>query len=125
VSDDGGAGRDAGEVFRSHLALRLAGCTEEDIARNYAEDVVMLFADGARKGRRAVCEGAGQLAKQLPNARFEILSEVVEGPYAFLHWRAKADGCEAVDGADSFVIRDGRIVMQSVFYRLKPTTQQS
>jgi hypothetical protein len=56
----------------------------------------------------------------LPNARFEILCEIVEGPYAFLLWRAEADGCEAVDGADSFVIRDGQIVMQSVFYRLKP-----
>lgn len=112
--------RGAGEVFRNHLALRLAGCAEEDIARNYAEDVVMLFAEGAAKGRQAVREGARRLAAELPNARFEILCEIVEGPYAFLLWRAEADGCDAVDGADSFVFRDGRIVMQSVFYRLRP-----
>ena len=116
-----GAGRKAGEVFRNHLALRLAGCTLEDIRSNYAEDVVLLCFDGAYRGRKAVRESARRLARQLPNARFELTSEIVKGPYAFLLWRAKADGCDALDGADSFVIRDGRIVMQSVYYRLEPS----
>jgi hypothetical protein len=114
-----GAGRKAGEVFRNHLALRLAGCTLEDIRSNYAEDVVLLCFDGAYRGSKAVRESAKRLARQLPNARFELTSEIVEGPYAFLLWRAKAEGCDAVDGADSFVIRDGRIVLQSVYYRLE------
>jgi hypothetical protein len=124
VNDVAGADRSAGEVFRNHLALRLAGCTDEDISRNYAEDVVMLFAEGAAKGRQAVGDGARRLARELPNARFEILCQIIEGPYAFLLWRAEADGCDAVDGADSFVIRDGRIIMQSVFYRLKPVARR-
>jgi hypothetical protein len=117
------AGRGAGEVFRNHLALRLAGCTAEDIRTNYAEDVVLLCFDGAFRGRKAVRESAKRLASQLPNARFELTSEIVEGPYAFLLWRATADGCDAVDGADSFVIRGGRIVMQSVYYRLEPSAR--
>ena len=119
-----GADRSAGEVFRNHLALRLAGCTDEDISRNYAEDVVLLCFDGAYRGRDAVRRSARRLAEQLPNVRFELLSEVVEGPYALLLWRAQADGCDALDGADSFVIRDGRIVMQSVYYRLRPAVRR-
>ena len=109
----------AGEVFRNHLALRLAGCTAEDISSNYAEDVVLLCFDGAYRGRKAVRESARRLARQLPNARFELTSEIVEGPYAFLLWRAKADGCDALDGADSFVIRDGRIRVQTIHYTVR------
>jgi hypothetical protein len=123
MKSDRGVERGSAEVFRDHLALTLAGCSNEDISRNYAEDIVLLCFDGAYRGRKAVRESARRLAKQSPNARFELLSEVVDGPFAFLLWRAKADGREAIDGADTFMIRDGRIVMQSVFYRLLPNKE--
>ena len=51
---------------------------------------------------------------------FEYPSKEVEGDYALLVWNAKSDNYHVDHGVDSFVIRDGRIVMQSIFYRLAP-----
>jgi hypothetical protein len=44
----------------------------------------------------------------------------VEGEYAFLKCWADSDPARIEDGADSFVIPGGMIVMQSVSYRVVP-----
>ncbi|WP_350348303.1 hypothetical protein ABIQ69_16975 [Agromyces sp. G08B096] len=43
---------------------------------------------------------------------------MISGDYAFLVWSGDADGRSAIDGADSFVVRNGRIVMQTVHFRM-------
>ena len=69
--------------------------------------------------RQAVRASADRLGRQLKHLQFQYLARHVVGDYVFLLWRTdSADVC-IEDGADSFVIRDGRIVMQSVFYRIK------
>ena len=109
-------GRSTREVLDAHLRLRQEGATAEDVARHYAEDVVMLSAMGVHRGREGVCYLAGILSEQLPNASFTYRTLQVDGEYAFLEWTARADGARVKDGADSFVVRDGRIVMQSIHY---------
>ena len=39
--------------------------------------------------------------------------------YALLEWRADSDDNAVHDGVDSFVIRNGKIVMQAVHYTLR------
>lgn len=90
----------------------------EDLDRNYAEDVILLCELGALHGREAVRRSARKLALQLPEAEFEFSAREVCGEHAFLVWRARSERFEVRDGADSFVIRDGRIVAQTIFYRL-------
>ena len=111
--------RPAQEVLADHLDRRAVGDIEGDLATNYAPDVVLLCEHGAFEGREAVRNSAEQLAQQLPKARQEIICQVCRDNYALVIWRAEADGIRAEHGADSFVIRDGRIVMQSVFYQLR------
>lgn len=52
---------------------------------------------------------------------YEIVRKTVEGRFAFIGWRAREPGRSVEDGADSFVIEDGRIVFQSIHYSLQET----
>lgn len=38
------------------------------------------------------------------------------GRFAFLEWTATETGAKVEDGADSFVIEDGKIVAQTIHY---------
>jgi hypothetical protein len=110
--------RPADEVLEDHVRLRSQGDLETDLERNYADDVVVLCELGALKGRAAIRKSARQLGLQLPDAEFQFPTKLVEGEHAFLVWKARSERFEVEDGADSFVTRDGRIVAQTIFYRL-------
>jgi SnoaL-like domain len=112
------------EVFQSHLRLRAEGAIDEDLSQNYAEDVVLLCEFGVLCGRDAVRKSADRLALQLRDAKFEYLAQFVCREYAFLQWRARSPTVRIDDGADSFVIREGQIVMQSVYYRIVNGTRR-
>jgi hypothetical protein len=111
--------RSTTEVFDDHLKRRTAGDLEGDLEHNYAPDVVFLCEHGPMTGRDSVRESAEQLARQLPDASFEYPVKHVKGEFVLLFWRADSSKARAEHGVDSFVIRDGRIVMQSVYYALQ------
>jgi hypothetical protein len=112
------ARRTTTEVFEEHLRLRLGEKLDDDLQRNDADDVVGLCEYGAFRGRDAIRESARRLAQQLPHATFVFRARQVAGEYALLLWRATSDTHTVCDGADSSVIRDGRIILQTIFYRL-------
>jgi hypothetical protein len=106
-------------VFEDHLRLRLEGRTEEDIQKNYSDAIVLLSGMETVQGKDALRRWADDLARDLPEASFEYVAKQVNDEYAFLHWRAQAASAHVRHGVDSFVIRDGLIVMQSVYYPLE------
>lgn len=106
-------------MFEDHLRLRLEGRIEEDIEKNYSDDIVLLSRMETAQGKDALRRWADDLARELREARFEYVAKQVNGEYAFLHWRAQAASARVRHGVDSFVIRDGLIVMQSVYYPLE------
>ena len=108
--------RSTGQVFQDHLRRRAEGRLLEDLDEDYAEDVVLLCEHEPTIGRDAVRESAERLQLQLPRGSFQYVSRHVHGEYAFLRWRAESDDTVLENGADTFVIRNGRIVMQSVYY---------
>jgi hypothetical protein len=108
--------RSTEEVFEDHLRCRSAGTLEEDLQRNYAEDVVLLCERGALRGRDQVRCSAERLRAQVPDGKYEYLTRHCTGEYAFLRWRARSDASLIDNGADSYVIHEGRIIMQSVSY---------
>ncbi len=115
-----GRGRTVREVFEDHLRCRRRHAVEEDIARNYAEDVVLLTAQGALRGHDGVRHAASLLLEQLPGATYDYRTRLVEGEVAFLEWAARAEGARVEDGADSFLIRGGRILVQTIHYTVNP-----
>lgn len=107
------------EVFEDHLRLRAEGDLESDIARNFSDDLVLLHVDGVERGHAGARKSGTRLKDQLPDSEFEYRARHVEGPYAYLEWSATSRRARVRDGADSFVIRDGWIVMQSIHYTLE------
>lgn len=76
------------EVFEDHLRLRLEGKTEEDIQRNYTDDVILLSKTETEQGKETLRRWADDLSHELPEAKFEFVAKQVNGEYAFLQWRA-------------------------------------
>ncbi|KAB0264997.1 nuclear transport factor 2 family protein [Microvirga brassicacearum] len=111
--------RSAADVFEDHLRLRITGHLEEDLRRNYADDVVLLTVNSNARGHDAIRMSAGRLNEQLPDGTFEFIARKVSGPYALLIWRGHSSRFNAADGADSFVIEDDKIRFQSIHYRLE------
>lgn len=113
--------RSARQVFEDHLRTGLEGTVEEDLARNYADDLVVLTSNGVQRGHDRLRRQADKLRKELPNCTFCYGTQLVEGEFAFLEWSADADGAKVRDGADSYVIRNGQIVAQTIHYTIEAT----
>lgn len=109
------------EVFEDHLERARRGDVDGDLRANYAPDVLLVSAYGIEHGPAGARRLADLLEEQLPGAQFGYTLELVEGDIALLEWTATADGAEVVDGVDSFVVRDGRIVAQTIHYTVRQT----
>ncbi|RWL12856.1 MULTISPECIES: hypothetical protein [Mesorhizobium] len=110
--------RSTTDVFEDHLKLRVEGDLETDLQRNYSETVILLTENSNAQGYGAMRMSARRLAEQLPNGSFEFLSKQVNGPFALLIWRAESDLFNVIGGADSFLIENGKIRMQTIHYQL-------
>lgn len=108
------------EVLKDHLQLSKSGTVEEDLKRNYSEDVVMLTSFGTYKGYEGMRELASILREELPDASFEYKNFLVEEEVGFLEWSASSKDTKVEDGADSYVVRDGLIVAQTIHYTVVP-----
>jgi hypothetical protein len=108
--------RSAAEVFDDHLRLAEEGDFERDLARNVAEDIVALTPRGIFRGHAGVRELAGQLMAEIPNGQWRYGTRLVEGRIAFLEWTVETGPFRVPDGADSFVIEDGKIQAQTIHY---------
>jgi hypothetical protein len=120
--------RTAQEVLDDHLniAQRWSGegtfeqILQDDIDRNVAEDIVILFNRGTRRGHDGVRELALLLAEELPEHNaFEYTYVSVEGRMAFLEWAYEDATARIRDGADSYLIENGKIVAQTIHYTVE------
>lgn len=106
-------------VLEDHLRQSREGTLNRDLARNYAEDVVLLTGRGVFHGHGGVSELNGVLQEELPEARYEFVNTLVEGEFAFLEWTARSERAVVKDGVDSYVIREGKIVAQTIHYTVE------
>lgn len=111
------------EVFESHLELAKTFDIEADLATNYVPEVVVLTGFGVFEGHDGIRALGELLRQQLPDARFTYTTKVVRGEVAYLEWTAQADGARVRDGADSFVIRDGSVIAQTIHYTVEPESR--
>jgi len=120
MTDETSSRRSASEVLWSHLDLAKEGSVDDDLAENFADDVIVLTRWGSFHGHRGMKELADRLAVELPDMEFVYEEVLVERDFGFLAWTAIAsNGNRVDDGADSYVIRHGRIVAQSIHYTLQ------
>lgn len=116
--------RTTSEVFMDHLQMRKEGRLEDDLARNYADDVVIVSNYGTFHGKEGVRESASILLHNLPslNYRFDSLLMNKSGA-AFEEWSGFSDTTEVTDGIDAFIIKEGKIRVQTIWYTAHPKTQ--
>ncbi len=60
------------------------------------------------------------LERELPGGSFEYVTRLVDGDVGFLEWTARSAHARVCDSADSYVVRDGRIVAQTIHYTVEP-----
>ncbi len=104
------------EVFEEHLRLAQEGKVEEDIKRNIAEDIVLLTNYGTFHGHKGVREAAKLLEKQLPGGTYSYKLKLCHGKMCFLQWTGDSEESYIPDGADSYLIEEGKIKVQTIFY---------
>jgi ketosteroid isomerase-like protein len=108
------------EVFQHHAEVLIAGDID-GIVEDYADDAVFITPAGTLRGKDGVREGFEKLLSDLPNAEWDVPTQIFEGDLLFIEWNAKAASTRADDGIDTFVFRDGLIRAQTVRYTLQRT----
>jgi hypothetical protein len=120
--------RTAQEVLDDHLNLAehfgaeedWRRIVEEDLRRNVSEDIVILMNRGTFHGHEGVRQLAQMLGEELPEHRsFEYTYRAIEGRMAFLEWAYEDASARVRDGADSYLIEDGKIVAQTIHYTVE------
>ncbi|GAB3164370.1 nuclear transport factor 2-like protein [Telluribacter humicola] len=111
--------RNSYEVFEDHLKLAQEERLEEDLQRNAAEDKVLLTNYGNFYGHDGVRQAAALLARQLPDGTYEYKIKQCHGAVCFLHWTGNSKETAIEDGADSFLIENGKIKVQTIYYTVK------
>ena len=107
------------EVFEDHLELAQKGELEKDLERNYDADSVLLTNYGVFHGRKGMKEAAHLLKKQLPGGTYNYKLKLCHEEICFLHWTGKSNISVIPDGADSYLIKHGKIKVQTIYYSVE------
>jgi hypothetical protein len=112
-------------VLDHHLQC-FGSCDLDGILTDYTDDSVLLMPEGALKGRSAIREFfVGAFAEfGQPGTTFEMKSMHVEGDYAFIFWDAETVDHRFEAATDTFVVRDGRIALQSYAAKITPKSAE-
>ncbi len=108
------------EVFQHHAEALGAGDLDGIVA-DYAEDAVFITPAGVKRGKDGIREAFTQLLADVPDAAWELKTQIYEGDVFFLEWAAVAAAAKVEDGIDTFIFRDGLIRLQTVRYTVQRT----
>jgi hypothetical protein len=116
------AKRSTEEVFADHLQLRKQGDVEADIQRNFAEDVVIVSEFGTFHGRDGIRQSNDLLHQQLPSKNYTYEQCLTDQDIAFERWDGSSQDMQVKNGIDFFLIQDGYIQLQLIYYKPQPRT---
>jgi uncharacterized protein (TIGR02246 family) len=109
------------EVFAHHAQALGAGDLDEIVA-DYTDDAVFITPAGVLRGKDGIRAAFTQLLADVPNADWELKTQIYENDVLFLEWAATAAATKVEDGIDTFVFSDGLIRLQTVRYTLQHTS---
>ena len=108
-------------MFQHHAGALGAGDLDEIVA-DYADDAVFITPAGIQRGKDGIRSAFSQLLADVPNAAWDLKTEIYEDDVLFLEWAATAATTKVEDGIDTFVFSDGLIRLQTVRYTLQHTS---
>jgi uncharacterized protein (TIGR02246 family) len=110
--------RSVQETFETHLESLGTGDLEK-IAADYSDDCIQISNRQTRRGKDGVKEAFAQIFSDLAAAGevkgLEVPVRVYEDDVLYIEWWADL-GDMRCDGVDTFIFRDGQIVVQTVKY---------
>lgn len=108
--------RSSEEVFEDHLHLARMGKLEEDLSRNISKDIMLLTNYGNFEGHEGVRAAAELLDRQLPEGKFSYHKKICHKNICYLIWTGDSKTSSIPHGTDSFLIENGKISIQTIFY---------
>ena len=106
------------EIFQHHATALIAGDID-GIVEDYADDAVFITPQGVQRGKDGVRAAFTALLADLPNAKWDVPTQIFEDDVLFITWSAVSEKTQATDGVDTFVFRGDSIRVQSVRYTLE------
>lgn len=86
----------------------------EEVMRDYADDAILVGPDGVYKGKQAIRKSYEQLVSQGSDSIITADRKVFEGEVGYVAWTMNAGQGPAVHGSDTFIVKNGKIVVQTV-----------
>jgi len=101
-------------VVGHHLSA-FAAFDVDGILSDYAPDAVLLTAEGPLRGAREIRPLFEAMVAEFkkPGASFRLARQTVEEDCAFILWSAETADNVYELGTDTFLVRDGKIAVQS------------
>jgi catechol 2,3-dioxygenase-like lactoylglutathione lyase family enzyme len=102
-------------AYRAHLQAVNSGDLD-GILQNYADDAVILTAQGPLEGRAGVEGFFKQAFSLLPKAQVSAKQVVYSGAALLVWWGAESPAGRVDDGVDTFLFERGLIKLQSISF---------
>ncbi len=109
-------------VLDHHLAAFGAGDTDE-ILRDYTDESVLISPDGPLRVRAALRAAfSGFFSGLFAPGTFDFVMDAshIEGDVAYILWHADCASAVVALGTDTFVVRDGKIAVQTFAVKIDP-----
>ena len=102
------------DLLDHHLQCFVAGDLEGTLA-DYAPDAVVVTVDGALRGLPAIRDFFARMFAEFgqPGTTAAVRQNFAEGDCAFVCWEAETPDHTYEAATDTFLIRDGRIAVQT------------
>ncbi|WP_409332110.1 nuclear transport factor 2 family protein [Trujillonella humicola] len=78
------------EIFQHHASALMAGDIDEIVA-DYADDALFITPAGVLRGKDGVREGFTRLLGDLPDAAWDVPTQVYEDDVLFIEWSAASE----------------------------------
>jgi ketosteroid isomerase-like protein len=100
-------------VIVKHFEIASTG-TLDELLEDYADDAVLIGPDGILyKGKAAIRAGFAEVMRQEPRPTFQLTVRVFDDNVGYVQWVATYAAGNGFRGSDSFVMENGRIVLQT------------
>ena len=106
------------QIFEHHAGALIAGDIDEIVA-DYSDDAVFITPRGTKHGKDGVRAAFTELLADLPNAKWDVPTQIFEGDVLFIEWSAVSSATQARDGIDTFVFDGDSIRVQTVRYTVE------
>ena len=108
------------EVINHHLSAFLDADLNE-IMKDFTEESELLTPDGALKGLNSISSFFGQVFKIVPKgSTFEMKQMIVRDSIAYLAWSCDSSFVSIPLGTDSFIIKNDKILYQTLAAHIVP-----